>query len=112
MNEFLSGVGVVAVRELNQDGHRARWQLELGARPQPDGSTVFRVWAPLAESVAVKVVGDEPQTVSMERGEGNVFEVRLPDTPTGTDYFYLVNGERERPDPVSRFQPAGVHGPS
>ncbi|HEV2862373.1 MAG TPA: malto-oligosyltrehalose trehalohydrolase [Pyrinomonadaceae bacterium] len=110
MTEVLSAVGAAAVRELKES--ERGWRLELGARPQADGSTVFRVWAPLAESVAVKILGDEPQTVSMERGEDDVFELRLPDTPAGTDYFYLVGGERERPDPVSRFQPAGVHGPS
>ena len=30
----------------------------------------------------------------------------------GTDYFYVLEGERERPDPVSRWQPRGVHGPT
>jgi maltooligosyltrehalose trehalohydrolase len=43
-------------------------------------------------------------------GEG-VFEARVPGVSAGADYFYVVNGN-ERPDPVSRFQPAGVHGPS
>ena len=37
----------------------AGWQLQFGARPQGDGSTVFRVWAPLAESLAVRIVGGE-----------------------------------------------------
>ena len=90
----------------------ARWRLEFGARPQADGGTLFRVWAPLAESVAVKIVGGEAQTVSLERGDGDIFEARVPGVGAGADYFYLLDGERERPDPVSRFQPAGVHGPS
>ncbi|MBP1726352.1 MAG: GlgB, partial [Deltaproteobacteria bacterium] len=30
----------------------------------------------------------------------------------GTRYFYRLDGESERPDPASRFQPEGVHGPS
>jgi maltooligosyltrehalose trehalohydrolase len=30
----------------------------------------------------------------------------------GADYLYRVDGERGLPDPVSRWQPAGVHGPS
>ena len=33
------------------------------------------------------------------------------DVGAGQDYFYVVNGN-ERPDPVSRSQPSGVHGPS
>jgi maltooligosyltrehalose trehalohydrolase len=88
------------------------WELQFGARPLPDGSTVFRVWAPTPSSLAVRVVGDEPRTVEMARGGGDVFEARVEGVGAGADYFYVVNGERERPDPVSRSQPAGVHGPS
>ncbi|HVF67905.1 MAG TPA: malto-oligosyltrehalose trehalohydrolase, partial [Pyrinomonadaceae bacterium] len=40
-----------------------------------------------------------------------VFEARVERVGAGADYFYVVNGN-ERPDPVSRSQPAGVHGPS
>src|SRR5215218_8703380 len=89
----------------------AAWELRFGARPQADGSTVFRVWAPRAESLEVKVLGGEPRTFPLaEAGEG-VFEARVPGVSAGADYFYVVNGS-ERPDPVSRSQPAGVHGPS
>jgi maltooligosyltrehalose trehalohydrolase len=90
----------------------AAWELEFGARPLPDGSTRFRVWAPLAQSLAVRVVGDEPRTVKLQRGGADIFEARVAGVGAGADYFYVVDGERERPDPVSRFQPAGVHGPS
>lgn len=30
----------------------------------------------------------------------------------GSLYFYLLEGDKERPDPASHFQPQGVHGPS
>ena len=30
----------------------------------------------------------------------------------GTRYFYRLDGNTERPDPASKFQPEGVHGPS
>jgi maltooligosyltrehalose trehalohydrolase len=30
----------------------------------------------------------------------------------GDLYFYRLEGDKERPDPASRFQPQGVHGPS
>ncbi|MDQ3804470.1 MAG: malto-oligosyltrehalose trehalohydrolase, partial [Acidobacteriota bacterium] len=96
----------------SQDSDGPGWRLQFGARPQEDGSTLFRVWAPLAESVAVKIVGGEAQTVSMGRGDEDVFEARVAGVGAGADYFYLLDGERERPDPASRFQPAGVHGPS
>ena len=31
---------------------------------------------------------------------------------TGTLYYYASMATRERPDPASKFQPEGVHGPS
>jgi maltooligosyltrehalose trehalohydrolase len=36
----------------------------------------------------------------------------LPDVAPGTHYQYVLNGAKIRPDPASRFQPEGVHGPS
>src|SRR5947209_11107282 len=90
----------------------AKWQLQFGARPVSDGSTLFRVWAPRAERLAVKLIGDRAQTVAMERCDADIFEIIVPDVGVGADYFYLINDEQERPDPVSRWQPTGVHGPS
>jgi maltooligosyltrehalose trehalohydrolase len=40
------------------------------------------------------------------------FEAYIPDARPGDLYSLVLDGERERPDPVSRFQPQGVHGPS
>src|ERR1051325_217217 len=88
------------------------WELQFGARPLSDGSTRFRVWAPLAERLAVKIVGETPRRVEMERGADDIYEAIVPGTSAGTDYLYIVNDEKERPDPVSRWQPEGVHGPS
>ncbi|HEV2704469.1 MAG TPA: malto-oligosyltrehalose trehalohydrolase [Pyrinomonadaceae bacterium] len=100
-------------REMTEDKVREEtWSLQFGARPSADGSTVFRVWAPLAETLAVKIVGDDAQTVSMERRADDVFEAVVPGVGAGADYFYLLDGERERPDPVSRWQPQGVHAAS
>ena len=36
----------------------------------------------------------------------------MDDVRTGADYFYRLDGERDRPDPVSRWRPEGVHGPT
>jgi maltooligosyltrehalose trehalohydrolase len=99
------------VRGLEELVAEASWELRFGARPQGDGSTMFRVWAPRAESLALKVLGDEPRTFTMGRARESIFEARVPGVGAGTDYFYVVGGS-ERPDPVSRSQPAGVHGPS
>ena len=48
----------------------------------------------------------------MTRTSESEFVANVPDVNEGTDYFYVLEGERGRPDPVSRWQPHGVHGPS
>ncbi len=47
----------------------------------------------------------------VKQGDG-VFEVLLPGLAVGALYRYQVDGEGPYPDPASRFQPEGVHGPS
>ncbi len=70
--------------------------------------TEFRVWAPRARSVTVRLLGrgDWPM-----RREGDDFVATLPARP-GERYFYIVKGGQPRPDPVSRLLPEGVHGPT
>src|SRR5207253_7232913 len=41
-----------------------------------------------------------------------IFEIRVEGVAAGADYMYLIDGERERPDPISRSQPRGVHAQS
>ena len=88
------------------------WQLQFGARPLPEGGTEFRVWSPRAERLAVKIVGDEQQVFAMTRQADDIFAVVVPTVGAGADYLYVIDDAKERPDPVSRWQPAGVHGPS
>src|SRR5205085_11823946 len=67
-----------------------------------------RAWAPSASSLAVRANGEEHELA--EAGDG-VFEGTVPASPRD-DYVYLLDGERELPDPYSRYQPRGVRGPS
>jgi maltooligosyltrehalose trehalohydrolase len=50
--------------------------------------------------------------IDLEPRATGIFEQTVPEAAPGTDYFYRLDGRREVPDPVSRYQPAGVHGPS
>ena len=43
---------------------------------------------------------------------GEDFEVTISDASPGQRYSLVLEDARERPDPVSRSQPLGVHGPS
>jgi maltooligosyltrehalose trehalohydrolase len=83
--------------------------LHLGATLHEAG-TIFRVWAPRCRAMEVVIEGRRPMPLA-SRGEG-LFELAVPGIAAGMKYQYRLDGERYRPDPVSRFQPEGVHGPS
>lgn len=76
----------------------------------------FRVWAPEAERVDV-VLENEDESVRTDRrmtAEGNGYHsLLMPEARAGMHYRYRVgSAERLAPDPASRFQPRGPHGPS
>ena len=81
---------------------------DLGARVV-DGDVVFTVWAPRQHSVAV--VLDDDIERDMERLQDGYFQLRVPRIGAGQRYWFKL-AEGRKPDPVSRFQPDGVFGPS
>ncbi len=83
--------------------------LHLGATVRDDG-VVFRAWAPRCRTLDVVIEGRRP--LAMTRQDDGLFEGMVAGLPSGTRYQYRLDGERYRPDPASRFQPEGVHGPS
>ena len=89
--------------------------MNIGARFE-DGCQ-FTVWAPLVDTVAVEIVGHqqhsvERKLVDMVRDDLGYWRAHVPELPAGTLYKYQLNGEAAWPDPASRYQPEGVHGPS
>jgi maltooligosyltrehalose trehalohydrolase len=62
--------------------------------------------------VAVRLLSGNEGTVEMAPEEGGYFQVFCPGVKSGDLYRYLLDGTVERPDPASRCQPQGVHGPS
>jgi maltooligosyltrehalose trehalohydrolase len=62
----------------------------------------------MAKSVSVRI-GRETRPLAVETE--NVFAATLRAAP-GDLYRYVLDGSAELPDPCSRFQPEGVHGPS
>jgi maltooligosyltrehalose trehalohydrolase len=83
--------------------------LHLGATVRDDG-VMFRAWAPRCRTLDVVIEGRRP--LALTRQDDGLFEGVVPALPAGTRYQYRLDGERYRPDPASRFQPEGVHGPS
>jgi maltooligosyltrehalose trehalohydrolase len=71
--------------------------------------TVFEVWAP-AKTVNLRIGG---QDRDMERGEDGWWRRDVPEAGPGTAYsFVLSDHDTPLPDPRSKWQPEGVHGPS
>jgi maltooligosyltrehalose trehalohydrolase len=87
----------------------APWRLSYGATWLGDAGVRFRVWAPELGSLSLQL--SQGAAVAMHR-DGEDFELLLPTAQPGDTYSFLFEDGRLRPDPVSRFQPQGVHGSS
>jgi maltooligosyltrehalose trehalohydrolase len=74
--------------------------------------TFFRVWAPQAQHVEV-VFESGARELPLEREPDGYFSAGTTRAGLcGQLYKYRVDGGGPWPDPCSRFQPQGVHGPS
>ncbi|MBB5662427.1 1,4-alpha-glucan branching enzyme/maltooligosyltrehalose trehalohydrolase [Rhizobium leguminosarum] len=71
---------------------------------------LFRLWAPLHESVSLKIDGTDPRP--MQAAEDGWHRCTVPNAHAGTRYRFVLPDGLEIPDPASRFQPLDVHGPS
>ncbi|HEY3845357.1 MAG TPA: malto-oligosyltrehalose trehalohydrolase [Acidimicrobiales bacterium] len=82
----------------------------VGAFPLSGETTRFCVWAPWSTRVEVRLGAGAP--IGLEsRGDG-YHAADLDGCPVGTRYRFILDTEHELPDPASRSQPDGVHGPS
>ncbi len=85
----------------------------VGARPE-SGGTRFRVWAPERRQVELllAVPGAPDAVYPLQPGGDGYFGGLVPGVRPGDRYRYRLDGEGPFPDPASRYQPEGVHGPS
>ncbi len=74
--------------------------------------SLFTVWAPNAQHVALQLGKDMSRRLPMEHGANDWWSLDVPEAGAGTEYFFIVNGGPPMPDPRSHFQPEGVFGPS
>ena len=84
----------------------------LGATPLPGKGWRFVVWAPAAKELSIHIVGDNDRVVPMQKSDSGYFETTIKKLEPDARYFYRFDDGREFPDPASRFQPEGIHGPS
>ena len=97
--DTVSGYSVQSVSALSVSRERGRCR--------------FTVWAPLLkqgrrQSCLAGTALDSAGTGS----RGGTGRRSGDDLFPGTRYLYRLNDDKDRPDPASRFQPEGVHGPS
>jgi maltooligosyltrehalose trehalohydrolase len=83
-----------------------------GAFIDASGVAHFKVWAP--DAAEIDVVGADRDEVlhRLTRRDEGYFVGTTDQLPAGTLYRYRVDGTGPWPDPWSRFQPEGPHGPS
>ena len=87
------------------------FQVTLGATYLAGGKCRFEVWAPAAERVEVHIVAPRDRVFPLERAPRGHHTAIVDGVEPGSRYLYRLD-DKERPDPASRFQPEGVHGPS
>lgn len=81
----------------------------IGAEPTPEGAH-FRVWAPKRRSV--EVVLENGGATPLDREPSGYFSGVAAAARDGSRYRFRLDGGDSFPDPASRFQPSGPHGPS
>lgn len=104
-------VGVAAVATSEHSTSLIDRESFLGAAHR-DGLTHFRVWAPEARSVEVRVEHPQPFTFPLEPAADGYFVGTSAEIRPGALYKYALDGDGPWPDPCSRYQPHGPHGGS
>lgn len=84
------------------------WWYPVGAQLDATGAA-FRVWADSHNTVSVRVNNQDHQLTA---GSSGFFFADIPGVREGDRYAYFLDGKGPFPDPASRFQPGGPHGPS
>src|SRR5437773_55807 len=102
-------------RNVSEVGSMVR-RLPVGAELQPPGGTHFRIWAPRCRSVMVQIrsqAGQSRELLTLTAEENGYFSGLHTEAAAGDLYWFLLDDDGSRlPDPASRFQPQGPHGPS
>ena len=86
-------------------------RMPFGAELLPDGGVRFRLYAPAVPQVSIQFVGNG-QPVPMKPMEAGWFECIDDNAGAGTLYNFVLPDGTKVPDPISRFQPQDVSGPS
>ena len=83
-------------------------EMPFGAAVVDGGKVRFRLWAPGVRGVTVDLSSAHLPMQSVDAGW---FELITSEAGPGARYQFRIE-DRKVPDPASRYQPVGVHGPS
>ena len=84
----------------------------IGAKLNIDMTCDFHLWAPFASKAWLCLLHPFQQKFKMQRQQGGYWHIRMDKRSTGIRYLFQIDDKFPLPDPVSKFQPLGVHGPS
>jgi malto-oligosyltrehalose trehalohydrolase len=104
---------------------KRRHEMPFGAECREDGTVRFRLWAPAAHRVELRLEPSQKDSASglskrsttplrsaLTSLDGGWFEFVTDQVRPGDQYFFQIDDGQDVPDPASRFQPRDVHGPS
>ena len=92
----------------------ATWHAHLGACVADTAAVRFEVWAPARPRVELLLhpATNHERRVQLAAQADGSFAATIDDARAGDRYAYLLDNDGPYPDPASRYQPEGVHGPS
>jgi maltooligosyltrehalose trehalohydrolase len=100
-------------RSLGDPPVHRRHHMPFGAEIGAAGVVRFALWAPQAQRVELVLPeAPSPCRIAMQALAGGWFALETDAARAGTLYRFRIDGGREVPDPASRCNPQGVHGPS
>lgn len=91
---------------MSERGFESRW----GAHLRPDGSALFRLWAPAVDHLRLKLGRAAPR--EMQKLEQGWYELEVEGLSENAHYSFLLPNGMAVPDPAARAQASDVHGPS
>ncbi len=97
--------------QLNREDEM-NFEPNIGAVYLGNGRCRFRTWAPFRKSVEIRLLQPVDRFVAMQTERNGYWSAEVEDVRPGTRYLIRLDGETQRPDPASFYQPEGVHGQS
>lgn len=93
---------------INQIGlHRK----SIGIHFEEDGLAEIQVWAPWVQEVKL-FLPEKNVKILLTKEDRGYWRLLTRQVKPDDEYYFILDGEKRRPDPASLAQPKGVHGPS